>query len=88
MLPATLWSLGRSARRRYSKRGYVYGKSKADVRAKLRNALADKEAGIALAQSLTAGAFMDRWLETVKDTIRPSPFKPYEAMTQLHVKPT
>ena len=87
-LPAAVQSLGRSARRRYSKRRYVYGKSKADVRAKLRKALADKEAGIALAESLTVGAFMDRWLETVKDTVRPSPFKPYEAITRLHIKPT
>ncbi|MDP8949289.1 MAG: N-terminal phage integrase SAM-like domain-containing protein [Actinomycetota bacterium] len=69
------------------KRRYIYGKSKADVRAKLRKALADKEAGIALAESLTVGAFMDRWLETVKNTVRPSSFKLYEAITRLHIKP-
>jgi integrase len=42
------------------KRRYVSGTSKADVRAKLRKALADKEAGIALAENLSVGAFMDR----------------------------
>jgi integrase len=42
------------------KRRYVSGMSKADVRAKLRKALADKEAGIALAENLSVGAFMDR----------------------------
>ncbi len=71
----------------HKKRRYVSGKSKADVRAKLPNTLADKEARIALAKSLTVGAFMDRWLETVKDTVRPSSFKPYEAITRLHIKP-
>jgi integrase len=43
-------------------RRYMSGKSKAAVKAKLRKALADKEAGIALAESLSVGAFMDRWL--------------------------
>ena len=42
------------------KRRYVSGTSKADVGANLRKALADKEAGIALAENLSVGAFMDR----------------------------
>ena len=41
------------------KRRYVSGKSKGDVSAKLRKAIADREAGIALVESLTVGAFMD-----------------------------
>jgi hypothetical protein len=43
-----------------AKRHYFSGTSKADVGAKLRKALADKEAGIALAENLSVGAFMDR----------------------------
>jgi integrase len=70
------------------KRRYVSGTSKADVNTKLRKAIADREAGIALVESLTLEAFMDRWLGTVKDRVRPSSFKPYEAITRLHINPT
>jgi integrase len=70
------------------KRRYVSGKGKGDVSAKLRKALADREAGIALVESLTVGAFMDQWLGIVKDTVRLNSFKPYEAITRLHIKTT
>ena len=70
------------------KRRYVSGKSKGDVSAKLRKAIADREAGIALVESLTVGAFMDQWLGIAKDTVRPNSFKPYEVITRLHIKPT
>ncbi len=70
------------------KRRYLSGKSKADVRAKIRKALADKEEGIVPGPAtLTVNTYMDRWLSTVKDTVRPGTFKPYEAITRLHVKP-
>ena len=70
------------------KRRYVSGKSKADIRAKLRKALADKEAGIALVENPSLGVFLDRWLDSVRDTLRPGSFKPYEAIVRLHLKPT
>jgi integrase len=71
------------------KRRYITGKTKSGVQAKLRKAIADKEAGIAAhSEHLTVGAYMDRWLDAVKDTVCPGTFRPYEAIVRLHIKPT
>lgn len=49
------------------------GKTKAEVRAKLRKALADQEEGIACdCENLTVGLYLDRWLDSVRATVRES----------------
>jgi integrase len=32
--------------------------------------------------------YMDRWLESIRDKVRPGTLKPYEAITRLHIRPT
>ncbi len=45
------------------KKRYVSGKTKAEVQAKLRKLLADRDEGIAYdSESLTVGGYLDRWL--------------------------
>lgn len=71
------------------KRRYVSGKTKPEVKAKLRKLLDDRDKGIAYdSEGLTLSRYMDRWLESIRDKVRPGTFKPYEAITRLHIKPT
>ena len=47
------------------------GKTKAEVRAKLRKLLADRDEGIAYdSENLTVGDYLDRWLGAVKGSVR------------------
>jgi hypothetical protein len=67
----------------------VSGKTKPEVRAKLRKPLEDRDAGIAAdSEGLTVERHMDHWLESIQDKVRPGTYKPYEAIVRLHVKPT
>jgi hypothetical protein len=71
------------------KRKYVRGKTKREVAAKLAKAVAERDAGIAHdSEGLTVERYMDRWLESIRDRVRPGTFKPYEAIVRLHIKPT
>lgn len=71
------------------KRRYVSGKHKVDVRAKLREKLADRDEGIVVdSEGLTVEKYLDRWLGEIRDTVRPGTFRPYEAIVRLHLKPT
>lgn len=64
-------------------------KNKTEMKAALRKKLADRDAGIAYnSEGMTVETYMDRWLETQRDRVRPGTFKPYEAITRLHIKPT
>ncbi len=68
---------------------YITAKTKAEVRQKLRQKLDDRDNGLAYdSERLTVERYMDRWLESIKDRVRPGTFKPYEAITRLHIKPT
>ncbi len=71
------------------KRRYISGKSKLEVQQKLRKALEDRDARIAYdSEGLTVERYMGRWLDTIRDTVRPGTFRPYEAITRLHINPT
>ncbi len=71
------------------KKRYISGTTKPEVKAKLRKLLEDRDAGIAYdSEGLTVERYMDRWLESIRDRVRPGTFKPYEAITRLHIKPT
>jgi len=71
------------------KKRYVSGKTKPEVRQKLRKLLEDRDAGIAHdSKGLTVERYMDRWLESIQDKVRPGTYKPYEAIVRLHIKPT
>jgi integrase len=71
------------------KRRYVSGKTKAEVRTKLRKLLADRDAGIAYdSENLTTGAYLDKWLDAVEDTVRQRTWQRHEEVVRLHLKPT
>ncbi len=71
------------------KRRYISGKTKAEVRAKLRKLLADRDAGIAYdSHNLTVGAYLDRWLDAVKGSVRVRTWERHEQVVRLHLKPT
>ncbi len=64
-------------------------KTKQEMKAAVRKKLEDRDNGIAYdSENLTVERYMDRWLESIKDRVRPGTFKPYEAIVRLHVKPT
>ncbi len=68
---------------------YVYGKTKAEVRAKLTKAVAEKDRGIVYdAGTLTVAEYLDKWLDSIEDTLRSRAFQRYEETTRLHIKPT
>jgi integrase len=63
--------------------------SKAEMSKSIRRQLQERDEGIAHdSEGLTVEKYMDRWLESIKDRVRPGTFKPYEAIVRLHVKPT
>jgi hypothetical protein len=54
----------------------ISGKTKAEVRTKLRKLLEDRDKGIAYdSEGLTAGRYMDRWLESMREKVRPGTYK-------------
>ncbi len=73
-----------------TKRFYVSGKTKTEVRAKLRKVTADRdEGGFAFdAKNLTVGGYLERWLpDSVRDTVKPITYECYERLLRLHLLP-
>jgi integrase len=73
----------------HGKKRYISGKTKAEVRQKLRKLLADRDAGIAYdSENLTVGGYLDRWLDAVKGSVRDRTWQRHEQVVRLHLKPT
>ncbi|HKH75596.1 MAG TPA: hypothetical protein VKA51_01425 [Rubrobacteraceae bacterium] len=71
------------------KRRYVSGKNKAEVRAELREKLAERDRGIVVdSEGLTVEKYMDRWLESTRDNVGLRTYQHSEETTRLHIKPT
>jgi len=71
------------------KRRYVYGKTKKDVAAKLAKAIADRDAGLVYdSGKLTVGAYLDKWLDAIRDTLRNRTLQRHEQIARLHLKPS
>ena len=72
------------------KRRYVSGKTKAETRAALNKARADRDGGFVYdAGKLTLGEYLSRWLtDSVKSTVRRSTFVRYESIVRRHISPT
>jgi integrase len=67
---------------------YISGKTKAEVRSKLRQAIADRDAGIAYdSENLSVGLYLERWLDSIQPTLRESTWERYESLTHLHIEP-
>jgi hypothetical protein len=71
------------------KHRYFSGKTKAEVRQKLRKVLADRDAGIAYdSENLTVGAYLHRWLDAVKGSVRERTWERHEQVVRVHLEPT
>jgi integrase len=70
------------------KRRYIYGKTRKEVAGKLTRAMADRDAGMTFdAGSLRVGDYLDRWLDSIRDTLRRRTWIRHEEIVRLHLKP-
>ena len=71
------------------KRKAVYGRTKAEVRAKLTKALAERDSGLVFeAENPPVKDFFERWLEdSVKDSVKQSTYESYEYVVRRHLVP-
>jgi len=67
----------------------IYGRTKAEVTTRLRDALRDAELGVLpVSQELTTGQYLRWWLdEVVRPTVRPSTLKAYEHLVVVYLVP-
>jgi len=71
------------------KRRYVYAKTRKEVAGKLRKAMAESDAGMIFdALSLRVGDYLDRWLDSIRDTLRRRTWIRHEEIVRLHLKPS
>src|SRR5215210_6696870 len=70
-----------------TKRKVLYGRTRADVSAKLTKAMADRDGGLVFdAGGSTLGDYLDRWLsDAVKDTVRESTYSRDEYLVNNHI---
>lgn len=71
------------------KRRSLYGKTRAEVAAKLSKTLADWEGSLVFdAGNLTMGEYLDRWLShSVRDTVKQKTYERYESIVRVHLVP-
>lgn len=70
------------------KRKYIYGKTRAEVNRKRIQLQNDHHRGVPIQTAgLTMAAFLERWLATVKPTVRPKTFKSYQMIVNRHLVP-
>ncbi len=70
------------------KRRYVSAKDKTACRTKLRQAMGDADQGLLFdAHGLTLGQYLDKWLLTIKGTVRQRTWERYEQLVRVHIKP-
>lgn len=71
------------------KRRTVYGKTRAEVAAKLAKAVSDREDGLIFDdEGLTIEGYLSRWLkDSVRDTVRPSTYERNQSPIRLHLIP-
>ncbi len=71
------------------KRRYIYGKTRKDVAARLSKAIAERDSGIVYdSENLKVADYLDRWLDSIKGTLRERTWRRHEEVTRLHLKPT
>jgi integrase len=68
---------------------YIYGKTRKAVAAKLAKAIADRDTGLFFdSESLRVGQYLDKWLGTVRDTVKDRTLQRHEEVVRLHLKPS
>ncbi len=71
------------------KRRYIYGKTRKDVAARLSKAIAERDSGIVYdSENMKVADYLDRWLDSIRDTLRARTWRRHEEITRLHLKPT
>jgi integrase len=72
------------------KRKAVYGKTRKEAFDKLTEAQAARNSGALTfdAEELTVGKYLDRWLESTRDSVKPVSWENYARTVRLHLKPT
>jgi integrase len=71
------------------RRKYVYGKSKKAVTDKLRERLSSGLANLAPeGDGMRVEGYLDKWLPTVKDTVKERTWTRHEEIVRLHLKPS
>ena len=69
-------------------RRYVYGKSRKEVAGKLARAVADGNDGLIFdSDNLTLAQYLDRWLDSIRGTVRESTWVRHEINVRIHLKP-
>ena len=70
------------------KRRTVSAKTKTECREKLRQAMSDADRGLVFdAGTQTVGQYLDKWLPSIKDTVRQRTWERYEQLVRVHIKP-
>lgn len=71
------------------KRKTLYGKTRAEVAARLAKALSDREDGLTFdAKNVTVGEFLDRWLkDSVEGNVGPRTLSNYQLQVRQHIRP-
>ncbi len=71
------------------KRKVFYGKTRKEVSEKLKTVLADQQVGkpISSNERLTISQFLNSWLQTVKNEVRPATYIQYEVSVRCHLTP-
>src|SRR5215211_218787 len=71
-----------------TKTKYIYSKTRKDVAARLAKAIAERDAGLVFdAGTMTVGAYLDRWLDAIRDTVKQRTWQRHEEVSRLHLKP-
>jgi integrase len=67
----------------------LYGKTRKEAADKLTEALAARNSGALNfdSEELIVGEYLDRWLETIWDSVMPVSWENYERNSRLHLKP-
>src|SRR5215203_4617273 len=70
------------------KRRYIYGKTRKDVAARLSKAIVERDSGFVYdSENLKVADYLDRWLDSIRDTLRERTWRRHEEITRLHIKP-
>lgn len=67
---------------------YLYAKTKGEASEKLRAALAERDSGFVFDDGkLTVGEYLEKWLDTVRDTVKDRTWERHESVVRLHLVP-
>lgn len=69
------------------KRRYVYGRTKAEALHKLKVGIRDRDAGALVVDTITVAAWMDRWLDAKKRSLKAQTWRSHESKVRLYIVP-